>query len=139
MILALIFLCLAIGCFSIREDYYQGKLKWQDEKKPFAFWGKKSWARKYKRRVIDKDPYDFWPPPKNWYYKLNGLSYKEKFPLSGSLLVWTTDGQHLFQALIFLFISLSLGIALELNWWLIAVVWLLVHLCHWAVYRLLQK
>lgn len=47
------------------------------------------WERKYKK--------PFEPAPVNWYYKLTGLKYKERFPLSGSLLVAFTDKYHAYQ------------------------------------------
>lgn len=36
-------------------------------------------------------------PVSNWYSRLFSLSYKEKFPLSGSLLVAFTDAYHAWQ------------------------------------------
>jgi len=47
------------------------------------------WKNKYKQPLQ--------PAPKTWYYKLTGLKYKERFPLSGSLLVLFTDWYHNFQ------------------------------------------
>lgn len=134
MVLALVFLVLAIGCYSISQLQQHGKLKWMG--KGFGFWGVRSWNRKYKwdtNGIVIR-------APKNLYYKYFArVPFKERFPLSATLLVFTTDGYHLMQFFFFLFISLSSGMALQLNWWLIAVVWLLVHLVHFGAYRIFQK
>lgn len=131
MILSLIFLSLAVACYSIRERYYHGKLKWQNEKKPRGFWGARCDLRKY------GDPLK--PAPNNWYYKLNDLKYKEKFPLAGSLLVWTTDGPHHLQFWLFNFLSLSIIFALGFQWLTLGLVWGLIHILHATIYRLLSK
>lgn len=47
------------------------------------------WKNKYKQPLE--------PAPKTKYYKLTGLKYKERFPLSGSLLVAFTDKYHAYQ------------------------------------------
>lgn len=144
MILALIFLSLAVVCYSIRELYYHGKLKWQNERKPLGFWGKDSDKRKYKtwqdeRSKIHPDDLLYEIAPKTWYYKLTGLKYKEKFPLAGSLLVWTTDGPHHLQFWLFNFLSLSITFALGFQWLTLGLVWGLIHVIHFLVYRLLSK
>lgn len=136
MVLALIFLCLAIGCYSIRELHAHGKLKWMHHRRYLRkFWDEDSWLRKYELTkggtVI--------PAPKTWYYRTFKIIYKERWPTSATFTVMFTDGPHLFQFFFFLFISLSLGIALELSWKGVILVWLVVHAIHFTAYRLLQK
>jgi len=59
------------------------------------------WKNKYKQPLE--------PAPSNWYYKLTGLKYKEKFWLSGSLLVFLTDKYHAYQTGFKAFICLSIS------------------------------
>lgn len=59
------------------------------------FFGEKSWENKYA-----KDGYGFLiEAPDNWYYKRFNIKFMEKFPFSATLLVFLTDGFHLFQGL----------------------------------------
>lgn len=134
MILTLLSMIAAVVCYSIRESYYHGKLKWQDEKKPFGFWGESSDYRKYKM----EDGHTF-PPKDNWYYRFNDLSHEERFPLAGSFLVFVTDGVHMLQALMFVFLSLSVTFALGFDWYLLVGVWIGIHLIHSAVLKLLKR
>lgn len=60
------------------------------------------WKNKYKQPLQ--------PAPKNWYYKLSGLKYRERFPLSGTLLVSLTDRYHAYQLGFKVFICLTIGI-----------------------------
>jgi hypothetical protein len=46
MILSILFLLLAIGCYSISQLALHGKLKWM--KNDNGFWGHDSYIRKYK-------------------------------------------------------------------------------------------
>lgn len=39
------------------------------------------------------------PPEKKWYYFGFYPKYRERFPYSSTILVWTTDAWHLFKAL----------------------------------------
>jgi hypothetical protein len=54
-----------------------------------AFADRESWTNKYKQPLE--------PAKRNWYTKLVGIKYKEKFPLSGSILVALTDDYHRWQ------------------------------------------
>lgn len=60
-----------------------------------------SWRKKYAigLKPIPKGLYGL-------YHQVNGLSYKEKFFLSGSLLVFLTDWWHLFDLLRIIAIAL---------------------------------
>lgn len=131
MVLALIFLCIAIGCYSIRELHAHGKLRWMNEKDEYSFWGEDCYMRKYTD--------DMEEPPDNWYYNFFNIGYIEKWPTSATFTVMFTDGPHLMQFFFFLFISLSSGMALELSWKGFILVWLLIHLVHFLVCKLLQK
>jgi len=46
--------------------------------------------------------------PGNWYYKLFSLKYKERFPLSGSLLIAFTDAYHAWQLGFKVFFSVAI-------------------------------
>lgn len=85
---------LGVVAFSLKELQSHGKLKWMDD--PTAFWGSKSWVRKYKKDYGAATERDV---PNNWYYRFFKIAWKEKFPLSATALVFLTDGYHLFQLL----------------------------------------
>src|ERR1043165_9244917 len=74
-------------CYCVLHD--QGKLKGfgPDE----GFFGFNQYRRKY------KDGNALTPKEKTWYYTFFKLKYREAYPLSATLLAWTTDGYHLFQ------------------------------------------
>ena len=132
MILAILTLILAVGCFAIRELYNQAKLKWQDESKPMSFWGERSDLRKY--------AYPLEEPPNTWYYKFNSdLKHKERFPLSGTWLVLLTDGLHQFQFWMFNFLSASFTLALGWNWWVFGAVMIGIRLANWGARKLFIK
>lgn len=73
------------------------------------FWAADSWKRKYKRYDDDRT---FRPAPNTWYYRVLDIKYKERFPLSASLLAWATDGYHLTQMV---FIWCVLGAIVTFN------------------------
>ena len=51
-----------------------------------------------------------------WYFGLHRTRYDERFPYSSTILVFLTDGWHLFQ---FLFLScLELAIAIQFDHWI---------------------
>lgn len=129
MILALLCLTLSIACFSIRELYYHGKLKWM--KDDASFWGERSHYRKY------ANPLD--EPKNNWYYKFFRIGYKERFLGSATVFVALTDAPHMLQFFLFIFLSLSISIALELNWKGYLMVWIGVHGIHFLTYKFLQR
>jgi hypothetical protein len=57
-----------------------------------SFWDpQKSWVFKW--------CYPLQPSEKKWYYFGVYPRYKERFPYSSTILVWTTDAWHLFKAL----------------------------------------
>lgn len=134
LISSLISLALAVSCRAITELALHGKLRWSG--KHTSFWGNNSWMRKYN---FKGDMYNDLPP-NNWYYRFFNIDYKERFPLSATLLVFVTDGMHLCQALFFLLLSLSFSIALELqNWKQYLLVYIGIHVAHFVTYRVLQK
>ena len=62
----------------------------------------------YKRNPLFWDPKKSWvfkwcyplhSPDKKWYYFGFYPEYRERFPYSSTILVWTTDAWHLFKAL----------------------------------------
>jgi hypothetical protein len=61
------------------------------------------WLNKYKQPLQ--------PAPRTLYYRLIGVEYKEKFPLSTNILVFLTDKFHLFQFIqtSFLIATLTIG------------------------------
>lgn len=135
MIQALGFLTLiiAVGCMAIAWLANHGKLKWSDANKQISsFWGSQSWRRKYKM----DDEYNFFPAPTTYYYKLFNLKYKERFPLSATFLVFTTDGMHLMQFCYHIFLALSLWLFSGVSFWWF---WPLIVVAHAAFYRLFSK
>lgn len=85
-----------------------------------SFWGQNSWMLKYK--FYQKEfSQSFIVAPNNWYYKLFNIHYKERFPLSATLLVWLTDGFHFMQFVMLWCISSAIVIThynlLERPWW----------------------
>lgn len=118
MILALTFLILGIGCYSISQLQQHGKLKWMNHAEPFSFWEKDSHVRKYKELSRPKG---------------------EAFLFSTTFLVFLTDGYHFMQFMFFNFLSLSVTFALNFSWWLLLGVWSLIHLTHFATYKFLSK
>ena len=73
---------------------------------PTSFFGSESWKRKYK---ITPQGY-LYAAPDTTYYRLFNLNYKERFPLSATVLVFLTDGYHFVQFVVFK--SLTLAVAL---------------------------
>lgn len=92
-------LALAAACFAIRELAAHGKLNYKGPAD--SFWGEQSWLRKYSDGLIQA--------PKNWYYRVFKIPYKEKFPLSATALVFVTDGYHLLGFLMQIFICFSVS------------------------------
>jgi hypothetical protein len=83
---------------------------WASKKGHVSFWHKQSWVRKYKaplRLSLNK----------NRYYRWFNLKYLERFPLSATALVFTTDGFHFLQAIMLLLLAAALVTAnLSINW-----------------------
>lgn len=48
-----------------------------------------------------------------WYHFGIAPKYEEAFPYSSTLLVWLTDGEHLFQFLKDLCLAIAIGIACQ--------------------------
>lgn len=140
IVAAILSLAVAMYCYAISQLQQHGKLKFEG-----SFWNEDSWVRKYKWRAASKDPlgYDIIPMPEkapdNWYYRFLEIKYKERFPLSATLLVFTTDGYHLFQALFFSFLSLSFALAIGFNWWLFLGIFIGVRIVHWSARKILSK
>lgn len=65
-----------------------------------TFENSEGWKNKYKQPMS--------PAPKNWYYRFFKLKYREKFPLSGSLLVSLTDKYHFYQLIFKLLLCTSI-------------------------------
>lgn len=71
----------------------------------FPDWG---WARKWKWDFIDGQWIHVQANKKPWWYLwLWKPKYQERFPLSYTVLVWLTDGEHLFQFIKDLFIGVA--------------------------------
>lgn len=135
-LIAFLLLIPAIAAYSISQLAQHGKLKSKDIR---GFWGQWSSDRKYdlwKRSGIMIDKVQ---APKNWYYRFFKIKYKERFPLSATALVFLTDGYHMCQFLMFLFLSLSITFAIGFDWYLLAGVWTGIHFVHAGFYKLLQR
>jgi hypothetical protein len=137
MILSLLFLSLAIGCYTLSQLHQHGRLKWVT--KGHGFFGENSYLRKYKNGHADKSKFQVMVPLDNWYYNLFKVKYREAFPLSSTILVFTTDFYHLAQFMFFNFLSLSVAIALGFAWWTLVGVWGLIHVIHFTTYKLFTK
>lgn len=72
-----------------------------------------------------------------WYSKLFSLKYKERFALSGSLLVALTDKYHAFQSFFKIFLCLSIVLyAPMFQWWLDAIIfWVIFGVVFSLIYR----
>lgn len=128
-LIAFLLLIPAIACYTMIQMYGFGKLRWS--KPGNGFWGYASDIRKY------KFPHEL--APDTWYYRFYNLRYREKFPLSATLLVFLTDGYHLMQFFMFIFLSLSITFAIGFDWYLLAGVWTGIHFVHAGFYKLLQR
>lgn len=133
-LLAILFLILAVGSYSISQLQQHGKLKWMD--KGFGFWGAQSWYRKYKQKKTDRDPYDFEPAPNNWYYKLITVKYRERWFTSTWLTVAFTDGYHASQSVSFICLAGSLSLFSGYSFWWF---WISIVGLHATFYRLFSK
>jgi hypothetical protein len=80
---------------------------------PTGFFGKESWLRKYKLDHIDRPI----KAKRTFYTRLFNVKYKERFPLSSTLLVFLTDYYHAGQFLTIK--ALTLALALQTNNWLL--------------------
>jgi hypothetical protein len=55
--------------------------------------------------------------PENWYYKLIGSKWRERWPTSTWLTVWATDGYHLCQFIAFKFLYAAVAVQMQSWWW----------------------
>lgn len=103
VVISALFLSLAAVCYAFNTHwYFHGR---KSTLPPFSFWGAESWNRKYKRgrwgnvAGVPAEPNKYYlvAAPDNWYYSLFRIDYREKFPLSATVLVFLTDGFHLVQ------------------------------------------
>lgn len=132
-LLTIILLVIAFMAYAVKELQQFGKLNW------FGFWGKVSWARKYKRILDTKQATIFVPAPNNWYYRLFKIRYKERFPLSATALVFLTDGFHLMQTIFFACLVAAMAIN-PMSAWTTAGVCYFVRWSTWfAAQKLLTK
>ena len=85
---SLALLCLSAPFYAYCALHDEGKLKgWGPDE---GFFGNNQYRRKYKKTYPRL-------APNTWYYRFFKLPYKETYPLSATILAWTTDGYHLFQ------------------------------------------
>jgi hypothetical protein len=115
MALKLIFVILAAACWGVMSKYlFHGIAV-----RPYSFWGKESWRRKYKRyiNVEHMKTYTLINAPDTPYYRFFKLKYKEAFPWSATLLVFVTDGFHLTQWFMIKFVIAA--ITLDWRWYLV--------------------
>lgn len=124
---------LAVFCYSIKEAYSHNKLKWGIHT---DFWGANSWMRKYR---FKGDMYHDLPPD-NWYYRFFKIKYKERFPLSATLLVAFTDGYHLMQLLFKLLFCISIvTYSMDFNWWMALVYFVIWGITFTITYKILSR
>lgn len=136
-LLAFLLLIPAIAAYSISQLVIHKKFKWMT--RGFGFFGEDSYLRKYKNIHPDKTKFQVQIPKDNWYYNFFNIRYREAFFLSSTALVFVTDVYHLSQFLFLLFLSASVTFALGFTWLLLLLVWILVHIIHFLIYKLFQK
>lgn len=134
-ILSFLSFALGVVCYSVKELQAHGKLKWMDN--PTGFWGSKSWVRKYKpdyRAGLTRTG------PNNWYYRFFKLSWKERFPLSATLLVSITDGSHLMQTAFKVLFCISIvTYSMDFSWWMVFCYFVIWGLTFTITYKFLSK
>lgn len=136
MITILSFISFALGvfCFSVKELQAHGKLKWVKDGHPF--WDQDSWERKY----ASDDEGHILPAPDNWYYRFFKIKYKERFPLSATLLVSLTDGAHLMQTAFKVLFCISIvTYSMEFCWWMVLIYFVEWGLVFTVTYKWLSK
>lgn len=109
LLLAILFLIMAVGCYSISQLQQHGQLKWGKE--GTGFWGYDSDKRKY----------------------------TSKIPLAKTWLVFLTDGYHFMQFWMFNFLSLSVTLFYGWNWWIFGGVMIKIRLINWLTRKLFSK
>ena len=122
--MSLIAFIIAAVCYTVSQLQMHGKLA------TVGFWSVHSWKHKYGMGAA----------PKNWYYRLFKIKYKERFPLSATLLVSLTDGYHLMQ----LFFKLLLCVAIVFytplfGWWDLLIYFVVFGVVFTVCYRLFQS
>jgi hypothetical protein len=136
-ILSLFLFACGIVAYAISQLQQHGKLKWGKDSR--RFWGFNSSDRKYKFKPVSTPgtvPIYKYEAPNNWYYKLIGSKYIERWPTSTWLTVSLTDGYHLMQSVSFLCFGGSVSIALHIGFlW----VWGGILVTHTATRKLLSK
>lgn len=135
-LLAILFLILAVGSYSISQLVLHGKFKFA-QGGYYGFWDERSYERKYKKNDdIDPLGWSKYPAPTTYYYKLFNIPYKERFPGSATFLVLLTDGYHLTQSLSFLCLSGSLSMFSGYSFFIF---WIGIVALHATFYRIFQK
>lgn len=136
MIFSTLFFIITLITFSIRELHAHGKLKWMS-KDPMGFWGEMSYERKYKG--TPELGMHHIAAPNNWYYNFFKVKYKERFPLSATLLVFLTDAPHFLQFVMFTTFSIGIAFAFGLGFWMWLGTRILISVIHFAIYNTFQK
>jgi hypothetical protein len=139
--MTILFFLLGIVCLAIREslNHFNGITVWSDLPNGH-FFGRLSWTRKYKPYTLENYRGQlFVSAPDNWYYRFFNIQYKERFPLSATLLSCFTDGFHLMQWLAINF--LTLAIAFSLGDVIISFIWLRLTaaLLWWFIFEVILK
>lgn len=93
--------CFFYAVISVQKFRYDQSIltKWPEFFHPLL-----SYMRKYKmydkrRSAPFSESSILVTAPKNWYYRFFKIKYKERFPLSATLLAFTTDAFHMGQML----------------------------------------
>lgn len=84
-----------------------------------SIFAKLKWFAWFKNDLSYQRKYDYPnPAPKNWYYRILGVKYKEKFFGSTWIFVGLTDGFHTFQhAMLLCIIGAMLSLPNYINTW----------------------
>lgn len=104
MISAILIFCAgAFRGYSELVGFHHDDTIFSGKKAPTSFFGSRQYLRKYKVVSWRNADLNFFldagatvqRPLNNWYYKLFSIRYKERFPLSATMLVVFTDSFHL--------------------------------------------
>jgi hypothetical protein len=133
-LISLISFALAIGCYVCSQAQQHGKLRWMNWKDDMGFLGENSDKRKYDNFRIGRIPAKV-----NFYTRLMGVKFKERWFTSTNLTVFLTDFYHLMQFFSFILYSLCVTLLIGFTWWTLVGIWLGVHAISFIVYKLVTR
>lgn len=130
LLLSFILFAFAAFCHGVVSRYQHEGFKFKNVK----FWSADSWRNKYKSNGAFMDN-----APNNWYYRFFKIDYKEKFPLSATLLVFLTDGYHFTQWIMIKCLALSIALLVPHHFIFFFSFWALWTVCFQLTYIFFKK